>query len=176
MAFVLDCSVTMAWVFPDEATESTDRLRESRQPSGSCSGNETADRSEERLRGPEAGTSGPRDVPGSGGSNIFGHPAGGPPLSSARRRRRIAPKENRGCCPGTGQGLPSMTRRAGPGPESPAARPARMVTRPPRSLRGRNDRSEKVGNRGQIFSIWRCIVVLFAEKSGKYGPILPLSQ
>ena len=29
MAFVLDCSVTMAWVFPDEATESTDRLRES---------------------------------------------------------------------------------------------------------------------------------------------------
>ena len=45
-----------------------------------------------------------------------------------------------------------------------------------RSLRGRNDRSEKAGNRGQIFSIWRCIVVLFAEKSGKYGPILPLSQ
>ena len=45
-----------------------------------------------------------------------------------------------------------------------------------RSLRGRNDRSEKVGNRGRIFSIWRCIVVLFAEKSGKYGPILPLSQ
>ena len=45
-----------------------------------------------------------------------------------------------------------------------------------RSLRGRNDRSEKVGNRGQIFSIWRCIVVLFAEKSRKYGPILPLSQ
>ena len=29
MAFVLDCSVTMAWVFPDEATESTDQLRES---------------------------------------------------------------------------------------------------------------------------------------------------
>lgn len=29
MAFVLDCSVTMAWVFPDEATESTDRLRDS---------------------------------------------------------------------------------------------------------------------------------------------------
>ena len=28
-AFVLDCSLTMAWVFPDEATESTDRLRES---------------------------------------------------------------------------------------------------------------------------------------------------
>lgn len=28
MAFVLDCSVTMAWVFPDEATEATDRLRE----------------------------------------------------------------------------------------------------------------------------------------------------
>ena len=45
-----------------------------------------------------------------------------------------------------------------------------------RSLRGRNDRSEKVGNRGQIFSILRCIVVLFAEKSRKYGPILPLSQ
>ncbi len=45
-----------------------------------------------------------------------------------------------------------------------------------RSLRGRNDRSEKVGNRGRIFSILRCIVVLFAEESGKYGPILPLSQ
>ena len=45
-----------------------------------------------------------------------------------------------------------------------------------RSLRGRNDRSEKVGNRGQIFSILRCIVVLFAEKSRKYGPIPPLSQ
>ena len=29
MAFVLDCSVTMAWVFSDEASESTDRLRES---------------------------------------------------------------------------------------------------------------------------------------------------
>ncbi len=29
MAFVLDCSVTMAWVFPDEATEATDRLRDS---------------------------------------------------------------------------------------------------------------------------------------------------
>ena len=29
MAFVLDCSVTMAWVFPDEANESTDALRES---------------------------------------------------------------------------------------------------------------------------------------------------
>ena len=29
MAFVLDCSVAMAWVFPDEATEATDRLRES---------------------------------------------------------------------------------------------------------------------------------------------------
>ena len=29
MAFVLDCSVTMAWLFPDEATEATDRLRES---------------------------------------------------------------------------------------------------------------------------------------------------
>jgi len=28
-AFVLDCSVTMAWVFPDEASEATDRLRES---------------------------------------------------------------------------------------------------------------------------------------------------
>lgn len=27
MAFVLDCSVTMAWVFPDEATDATDRLR-----------------------------------------------------------------------------------------------------------------------------------------------------
>ena len=101
MAFVLDCSVTMAWVFPDEATESTDRLRESRQPSGSCSGNETADRSEERLRGPEAGTSGPRDVPGSGGSNIFGQPAGGPPLSSARRR---GAKGESGLLPGNGAG------------------------------------------------------------------------
>ena len=29
MAFVLDCSVTMAWLFPDEATEATDRLRDS---------------------------------------------------------------------------------------------------------------------------------------------------
>jgi predicted nucleic acid-binding protein len=29
MAFVLDCSVTMAWVFPDEATEATNRLRDS---------------------------------------------------------------------------------------------------------------------------------------------------
>ena len=29
MAFVLDCSVTRAWVFPDEANESTDRLRDS---------------------------------------------------------------------------------------------------------------------------------------------------
>jgi predicted nucleic acid-binding protein len=29
MAFVLDCSMTMAWVFPDEATEATDALRES---------------------------------------------------------------------------------------------------------------------------------------------------
>ena len=29
MAFVLDCSVAMAWVFPDEASEATDRLRES---------------------------------------------------------------------------------------------------------------------------------------------------
>ncbi len=27
--FVLDCSVTMAWVFPDEANEVTDRLRDS---------------------------------------------------------------------------------------------------------------------------------------------------
>ena len=29
MAFVLDCSVTMAWVFSDEASEATDRLRDS---------------------------------------------------------------------------------------------------------------------------------------------------
>ena len=29
MAFVLDCSVTMAWVFPDEATDATDWLRDS---------------------------------------------------------------------------------------------------------------------------------------------------
>jgi predicted nucleic acid-binding protein len=29
MAFVLDCSVTMAWVFSDEADEATDALRES---------------------------------------------------------------------------------------------------------------------------------------------------
>ena len=27
--FVLDCSVTMSWVFPDEASEATDQLRES---------------------------------------------------------------------------------------------------------------------------------------------------
>jgi len=29
MAFVLDCSMTMAWVFSDEATDATDALRES---------------------------------------------------------------------------------------------------------------------------------------------------
>ncbi len=29
MAFVLDCSVTMAWIFPDEATEATNQLRDS---------------------------------------------------------------------------------------------------------------------------------------------------
>ncbi|MYB52807.1 MAG: type II toxin-antitoxin system VapC family toxin [Acidobacteriia bacterium] len=29
MAFVLDCSVTMAWIFPDEASVLTNRLRES---------------------------------------------------------------------------------------------------------------------------------------------------
>ncbi len=29
MAFVLDCSVTMAWVFSDEATEATSQLRDS---------------------------------------------------------------------------------------------------------------------------------------------------
>ena len=29
MAFVLDCSVTLAWLFPDEATEVTDHLRDS---------------------------------------------------------------------------------------------------------------------------------------------------
>ena len=29
MAFVLDCSVTMTWVFPDEATEATNALLES---------------------------------------------------------------------------------------------------------------------------------------------------
>lgn len=29
MAFVLDCSVTMAWLFPHEATQATERLRES---------------------------------------------------------------------------------------------------------------------------------------------------
>ena len=28
MAFVLDCSVTMAWIFPDEVTDATNRLRE----------------------------------------------------------------------------------------------------------------------------------------------------
>ena len=28
MAFVLDCSIAMAWLFPDEANESTDALRE----------------------------------------------------------------------------------------------------------------------------------------------------
>jgi hypothetical protein len=27
MAFVLDCSMTMAWVFPDEATDATDDRR-----------------------------------------------------------------------------------------------------------------------------------------------------
>ena len=29
MPFVLDCSVAMAWVFPDEASEATERLRDS---------------------------------------------------------------------------------------------------------------------------------------------------
>lgn len=29
MPFVLDCSLTMAWVFPDEATDATNALRES---------------------------------------------------------------------------------------------------------------------------------------------------
>ena len=29
MSFVLDCSVAMAWVFPDEASEATGRLRDS---------------------------------------------------------------------------------------------------------------------------------------------------
>ena len=29
MAFVLDCSVALAWIFPDEATEATERLRDS---------------------------------------------------------------------------------------------------------------------------------------------------
>ena len=29
MTFVLDCSVTMAWVFPDETCDATGRLRES---------------------------------------------------------------------------------------------------------------------------------------------------
>ena len=29
MAFVLDCSVALAWLFPDEATEVTERLRDS---------------------------------------------------------------------------------------------------------------------------------------------------
>ena len=29
MAFVLDCSLAMAWVFPDEASEVTDQLRDS---------------------------------------------------------------------------------------------------------------------------------------------------
>lgn len=29
MTFVLDCSVAIAWVFPDEASEATGRLRDS---------------------------------------------------------------------------------------------------------------------------------------------------
>ena len=29
MAFVLDCSVTMAWIFRDEATRATGQLRDS---------------------------------------------------------------------------------------------------------------------------------------------------
>ena len=29
MTFVLDCSVTLAWIFPDEASAETDRLRDS---------------------------------------------------------------------------------------------------------------------------------------------------
>ena len=41
-----------------------------------------------------------------------------------------------------------------------------------RSLRGRNDRREKVENRDQILTILTRIVVLLAEKSGGFGPIL----
>ena len=44
------------------------------------------------------------------------------------------------------------------------------------NLRGRNDRSEKAGNRAQVFSILRWLVVLLDEKSGKDGPILPFLQ
>ncbi len=74
-----------------------------------------------------------------------------------------------------------QTRRSSARRQDRPAQVSRSLQNPsgsagPRSLRGRNDRSEKVGNRGQIFSILRCIVVLFAEKSRKYGPILPLSQ
>ena len=37
-----------------------------------------------------------------------------------------------------------------------------QVRQAARSLRGRNDRSEKAGNRGQIFSILRCIPTSYA--------------
>ena len=40
------------------------------------------------------------------------------------------------------------------------------------SLRGRNDRREQVENRDQILTILTRIVVLLAEKSGEYGPII----
>ena len=56
------------------------------------------------------------------------------------------------------------------------ADPKKEAVIPPRSLRGRKDRNKKAGYRGQILSILRCIVDLFAAKSGKYGPILPFSQ
>ena len=34
MAFVMDCSMTMAWVFPDEANESTNALRGGKEDGG----------------------------------------------------------------------------------------------------------------------------------------------
>ena len=67
--------------------------------------------------------------------------------------------------------IPVSARRSTRRPCRPRLHPSNFFLIP-RSLRRRNDRSEKVENRGQIFTILRCIVVLFAEKSHEYGPIL----
>ena len=77
---------------------------------------------------------------------------------------RMLPSPGCRCAPSDGKWMPGPTATGEGRGRRPSCEPE--TDRVPRSLRGRNDRSEKVGNRGQIFSIWRCIVVLFAEKSG----------
>jgi hypothetical protein len=47
----------------------------------------------------------------------------------------------------------------------------------PASLREKRGRlGEDVGNRGRVFSICRCMVILFAEKPGINGPVPTLSR